>query len=450
MTKFPADFIWGTATSSFQIEGATREGGRSDSIWDTFCKVPGAVVNGETGDVACDHYHRYKDDIELLSKLGVDAYRFSCAWSRIIPTGTGAANQAGLDFYNRLIDELLAKGIEPWLTLYHWDLPQVLQDKGGWTNRDIVKWFEDYAVTVVNSVGDRVSKYMILNEPSVMAFQGHLEGSHAPGMKDRKAYAACAHHQNMVIGNTYSVLKAINPEWTVGSAYTHFPIRAITDTPENQKARVMMDAIWNRSFYDPLFKGTYPDVLAQDFAPFIKAGDIEIIRKPIDFIGIQHYCPSYAQSLPGTLLEAGFVAPPAGSKVTDMGWAVDPEGFHETLTEMKTMYGNPVVVITENGAAYADQKLADGSVDDQHRVQHYHDYLTQVHRAIQQGCDIRGYFAWSFMDNFEWAWGYDKRFGLVYVDYKNLERTPKTSYNWYAQVIENNGLCEDTALKKCV
>jgi beta-glucosidase len=439
MMKWPKNFVWGTATASYQIEGAVHKDDRADSIWDVFCRRPNAIVNNDSGEIACDHYNRYEEDVTLLSQLGVTAYRFSCAWPRILPNGTGKSNSKGLDFYDRLVDRLLEHNITPWLTLYHWDLPQTLQDKGGWTNRDIVGWFSDYAEIVTDSLGDRISNFMILNEPSVVAFQGHLEGTHAPGLKNLQAYAACAHHQNLVIGTCYRSLKSKNHKWNIGSAYTHFPVRPITNTDKDNQAQRIMDALWTRAFFDPLLKGRYPEILQELFSPLLQPEDLSITQTNLDFVGIQHYAPSYAKHSPDLPLEAGFTAPPAHIKTTDMGWAVEPQAFYETLMDMKQTYGNPKVIVTENGAAYKDTLSVQNKIEDDIRVEHYQAYTTKLNEAIENRCNIEGYFAWSFIDNFEWAWGYDKRFGLVYIDYANQQkRIPKKSFYWYADFISSN------------
>ncbi len=434
MKTIDKNFLWGVATSSYQIEGAAKEGGRSESIWDNFCKIPGKIANNDNGDIACDHYHKYKDDVSLMKNLGVKAYRFSVSWPRIIPEGVGESNQEGIQFYIDLIDELLKNDIEPWATLYHWDLPHVLQEKGGWQNRDIVKWFEAYADVVVNAFKGRVKNFIILNEPSVVAYQGHFDGTHAPGIMSKDATLKATHHQNLVIGNTFSFIKEHWPDLNVGSSYTLFPVYSIGKTEEDIRARETIDALWNKNFFDPLFLKKYPDIFEREFEEIMQDGDLDIIAQPLDFIGVQHYAPMYVKGCDNEI-EATLVAPPENSPVTDMGWPYSPEAFHECLVGMKENYKNPKIYITENGAAYKDKISEDGLIHDADRVRYYKEYLSQVMRAMKDGVNIRGYFAWSFLDNFEWAWGYDKRFGLVYVDFETQERVPKDAYYWYKDFI---------------
>ncbi len=427
-------FTWGVATSSFQIEGATKEDGRGPSIWDTYCKHPGAIADGSNADRACDHYHRYEEDISLIKNLGVDAYRFSVAWPRIFPEGTGRINQKGLDFYHRLVDSLLAKNLVPWMTLYHWDLPQALQDKGGWANRDSVSWFCDYAETVARSFQDKVGHFILLNEPSITTFVSLIEGLNAPGLQDVRKCHAAIHHQNLCVGRGFRTLKSVSSDFFVGSSYTIFPVRPFRDTPEGHQAREIMDTYWNTAFFDPLLKGQYPGLIARDMEEFIRAGDMDAIKAPLDFVGLQHYSPSYAYPTQDNPAGAKFGPAPQEFPVTDMGWAIDPPALTECLLWVKNRYGDINLVITENGAAMADTLSAGGTIDDQKRIDYFAAYQDALRKAMDQGVKVTGYFIWSLLDNFEWAFGLKKRFGIVYIDYENkLTRIPKASYYWWQE-----------------
>lgn len=439
------EFIWGCATSSYQIEGAWNEDGKGPSIWDSFCDLPGRVANGDTGRVACDHYHRYPEDVALMKGLGVDAYRFSVSWPRILPEGKGAINRAGIDFYSRLVDELLESGIEPWATLYHWDLPQALEDKGGWANRDIVGWFDDYATIFAKTMGDRVRNYFVLNEPSVTSYHGYVSGIFAPGLKSIDGFIKATHHQNLVHGQVIRSLRQLDSRNNAGSAYTHFPVRPQNpDRKEDIKAASIIHAAWSGNFLDPAIHGRYPEVSRSLFEPVIRDGDMELIRERADFVGVNHYHPYYAVSSSSCLLGADLAPGPDNSRRTDIGWPYDPPAFTETLADLRDNYGNPVVIITENGVCDNAGIGSDGLINDSLRVDYYRDYIAAMKAAMSEGCNVGGYFAWSFMDNFEWALGYGKRFGLVYMDYETLKRTPKSSYHWYKDMIaaekRNRGL----------
>lgn len=427
-------FIWGSATASYQIEGAVKADGRGESVWDVFCRIPGKVANNDTGDVACDHYNRYREDIALMHDLGLDAYRFSIAWPRVLPQGTGAINQKGLDFYSRLVDALLEKNITPWMTLFHWDLPQALQERGGWGNRDILGWFEDYTRVMADALGDRVKNVMVINEPSTYAYHGHFDGAHAPGLQSKDLLFKAVHHQNMAIVQSYKLLKSMNSAWNVGSAYTLFPARPASNSAADVKAAAYMDALCNGAYFDPLFKGQYPDLIEKDIAHAVKDGDLKTLHTTLDFIGLQHYAPWYYQASDAN--ELGIAgAPCPHARKTGMDWAVDPEAFYECLARFKDMYNNPVTYMTENGAAYPDVVSPDGHVHDAARVQHYKDYIDAMFKVMDEGMDIRGYFAWSLLDNFEWGYGYAQRFGLIHVDYTTQKRTPKDTYYWYRDFI---------------
>lgn len=431
-------FIWGVATSSFQIEGAAHEDGRGPSIWDTFCRVPGKVANGDTGDIACDHYHRYNEDLDLMKWMGVDAYRFSVAWSRVIPNGVGSINQAGLDFYDRLIDGALERGIQPWITMYHWDLPQALQDRGGWNNREIVKWFEEYANVLTNKFGDRVKHWMTLNEPLCSAWIGHLYGDMAPGITDLQTALNASHHLLMSHGIASQVTRTNVKDSKVGIVINVTPAVPATDSDDDRRASKLADGFDNRWFLNPVFGQPYPaDVIEElGMAPQIEAGDMSLINQPMDFLGINFYfrqtiaSDPYGSPLPIKNIRRENV------KRTAMDWEVHAPAFQEILTRIHRDYKPKEIYITENGSAW-DDEIISGEINDEERISYMQSHLDAMFAAQKQGAPIRGYFAWSFMDNFEWAYGYDKRFGLVYVDYKTQKRTPKKSAIYYRELLLN-------------
>lgn len=433
MISFPDGFLWGAATAAFQIEGATQEDGRGESIWDRFCTSPGKVAFGDTGEVACDHYHRVGEDTALMRELGLQAYRFSVAWPRILPNGTGPANTAGLDFYDRLVDELLASGIRPFLTLYHWDLPQALQERGGWGRRDIVGEFADYAAVVARRLGDRVQDWATLNEPWVSVFMGHRSGEHAPGLRDEKLALQVAHHHLLAHGAAVDALRASVPGARVGIVLNLWPHEPYHDTAEERAAA---EAGWQRDaawFLDPLFRGTYPAEAWDAYGslrPSVCAGDMAQIARELDFWGVNYY----QRAVIGV---AGRVP---GSEYTDQGWEVHPASLEQMLVRLAREYRTPPVYITENGAAYRDTVGADGRISDPRRTAYIESHLAAVRRAIAQGADVRGYFVWSLLDNFEWAYGYADRFGIVHVDFATQKRTIKDSGRWYARTIAANAL----------
>ncbi len=443
--KLPKNFIWGTATSSYQVEGASFTDGKKASIWDDFVRVPGNIKNGDTADTACDQYHLYRDDIALLADMGVNAYRFSISWPRLLPEGTGTVNMKGVDFYKRLLDELHKKNITPYATLYHWDLPAALQKKGGWPNRDILGWFEEYTDAVIKHLGADIPNFIVLNEPAVIAYVGHYEGIHAPGIKSAKAMYATMHHLNMVHGKSYRQIKAALPKSNVASTYTHFPIYPVDDTPESAKAAELMMSIWSDGFFSPLFKGEYPKNIIDAVSPYIKAGDLEICRTPGDFLGINHYCPDYAkpvnEDIPARLTfahNAGKIDPIG---TTDLGWPIVPKGLYDALIDLKDRYNPKRIIITEGGGAFNDAPDKDGKIHDQRRIDYYAAYLEAALKAREDGVPLEGYFAWSFLDNFEWAEGFGPRFGLVYVDYLDkLKRMPKDSFFWFRELIRQTKL----------
>lgn len=431
-------FVWGVATSSFQIEGAAHEDGRGPSIWDTFCRVPGKVANGDTGDIACDHYHRYNEDLDLMKWMGVDAYRFSVAWSRVIPNGVGPINQAGLDFYDRLIDGALERGIQPWITMYHWDLPQALQDRGGWNNREIVKWFEEYANVLTNRFGDRVKHWMTLNEPLCSAWIGHLYGDMAPGITDLQTALNASHHLLMSHGVASQVTRTNVKDSKVGIVINVTPAVPATDSDDDRRASKLADGFDNRWFLNPVFGQPYPaDVIEElGMAPQIETGDMSLINQPMDFLGVNFYFRQTIASNPyGSPLPIKNIRR-ENVKRTAMDWEVHAPAFEEILTRIHRDYKPKEIYITENGSAW-DDEIVSGEINDEERISYMQSHLDAMFAAQKQGAQIRGYFAWSFMDNFEWAYGYDKRFGLVYVDYKTQKRTPKKSALYYRELLLN-------------
>jgi beta-glucosidase len=444
MAGFPVDFVWGAATASYQIEGAVNEDGRGESIWDRFSHAPGTIMNGDSGDVADDHYHRWPGDIELMQRLGLRAYRFSIAWPRIYPRGRGELNAAGLDFYDRLVDALLAATIAPFVTLYHWDLPQALQDQGGWSNPATIDAFADYAETVGRRLGDRVQHWITHNEPWVVAFIGHYEGRHAPGLHDLPTALRVAHHLLLSHGRTVPRLRDASPGSQVGITLNFSPGSAASDTPVDHHAADLHDQYANRWFLDPLFGRGYPAELAEMFgARFTAPTDQELheIAVPIDFLGVNYYCPTFLR--PGG--DLGFEAESEqqlverGYELTTMGWPVAPDAFHQLLTRIGTEYRPPMIYVTENGAAFRDRP-ADGRVADTRRQAYLESHIGAVQRAVGDGVPVHGYFVWSLLDNFEWGHGYSQRFGLVYVDYPTQARLMKDSGHWYAGVVRNNSL----------
>ncbi|MGI5492137.1 GH1 family beta-glucosidase [Microtetraspora malaysiensis] len=423
-------FLWGTATASYQIEGAVSEDGRGVSIWDTFSHEPGRVRDGHTGDVACDHYHRWPEDVALMADAGLNAYRFSVAWPRIQPTGRGAVNQAGLDFYDRLVDGLCEKGITPALTLFHWDLPQALEDQGGWLNRDTSRYFADYAAIMAERLADRVPMWITLNEPFVHMTFGYALGVHAPGRTLFLDALPAAHHQLLGHGLAVSALRANGAEQVL-ITNNCTPVWPASDAPEDLAAAEAYDALHNRLFNDPLFVASYPDFSAfgVEELDFIRDGDLETIGQPLDGLGINYYNPTCIAA-PSTDALPFDDAGVTGYPTTAFGWPVVPDGLRELLVSLKARYGAalPPVYITENGCSYE-------GIDDQERIDYLDGHIAAVRRAQAEGVDVRGYFVWSLLDNFEWAEGYHQRFGLVHVDFATQKRTPKASYHWLKRLI---------------
>ena len=441
MNGFPSDFVWGAAASAYQIEGAVREDGRGESIWDRFCAVPGRVRGGESGEIACDFYHRYPDDIALMRDLGLDAFRFSVAWPRIIPDGRGRVNPRGLDFYDRLVEALLAAGIRPFLNLFHWDLPQPLQDAGGWTSRATAEAFAEYAGVVAERLGDRVRDWITHNEPYCTSWLGYGAGLHAPGLRDRRAALAAAHHALLSHGWAVEVLRREAPGAAIGTVVDCWPAHPAAGRPEDLAAAYLADGIRNRWFFDPLLRGAYPADVLEHFgpdAPAVRDGDLQAIATPLDFLGVNNYSRTLVRAGSGTG-EPVEVRAPIGA-MTDMGWEVYPDGLHEVLLRLHEDYDAGPLYVTENGAAFADVVTHDGRVHDLERIAYLGDYVEAVERALDAGVDVRGYFVWSLLDNFEWALGYAKRFGLVYVDYPSQARIPKNSFYWYRDLVARHRL----------
>jgi beta-glucosidase len=451
--RFPDGFVWGAATAAYQIEGAARDDGRGPSIWDTFSRTPGKVFAGHTGDVACDHYHRYVDDVALMAHLGLASYRFSVSWPRIQPDGSGPANPRGLDFYDRLVDELCGRNIEPVVTLYHWDLPQSLEDRGGWTARETAEFFAEYAATVHGRLGDRVRTWTTLNEPWCSAYLGYASGTHAPGRQDPAAAFAAVHHLLLAHGLGVDALRAAGAD-TLG--ITLNPASVIPADPASSAdadAVRVVDGLHNRIFLDPILRGRYPaDVLEHvgrfsDLA-WLRDGDEKLIAAPIDVLGVNYYSPAYVTARPGAPGGGpnypgteGIEFLPAVGPVTDMGWQIEPAALTRLLERLGRDYPEVPLLITENGAAYPHGPDDGGErVADAERVSYLDGHLRAVHEAIGRGVDLRGYFVWSLMDNFEWAEGYRKRFGIIHVDYRSQRRVLKDSARWYREVIRRNGL----------
>jgi beta-glucosidase len=446
--RFPKEFLWGAATSAYQIEGAVREDGRGETIWDRFCATPGKVFAGHTGETACDYYHRYREDVALMRELGLRSYRFSIAWARVFPSGSGRPNPAGLDFYNHLVDALAEAGIVPMATLYHWDLPQALQDQGGWEARDTANRFADYAAAMFEALGDRVKLWITHNEPYVTAYLGYKTGEHAPGILDEPRAVQVAHH--LLLSHALAVQAfrgGRNDGAKIGITLNLHPAKAVSEEPEDQQAAALFDAYQNRWFLDPVFRGGYPLKLLEIFlrrhgTPRLQEEDLPTFASaPVDFLGVNYYFRQLVKrpERPGELFAA--VRPDyPGARFTEMGWEVWPDGLYDMLISLHREYGEPVLYVTENGAAFPDDRLREGQIDDEDRVKYLHDHFQAAGRAMAEGVRLKGYQVWSLLDNFEWAHGYGKRFGLVHVDFATQKRTPKRSALWYRRVIEQGGV----------
>jgi beta-glucosidase len=445
---FPQNFTWGVATSAYQIEGAWNEDGRGESIWDRFAHTPGKIEDGSDGDIACNHYHRWRDDIALMQSLNVPAYRCSIAWPRILPQGRGRVNQAGLDFYNRLVDGLLAASIEPFVTLYHWDLPQILQDQGGWPARSTAEAFVEYADIVTRTLGDRVKRWITHNEPWVITFLGHQIGVHAPGWQDWPASLRVAHHLLLSHGWAVPVIRRNSPGAEVGITLNFTPGDLASASAADWAAWRHYDGYSHRWFLDPLYGRHYPADMVADYEglgylpdglAFIKEGDLAAIAVQTDFQGVNYYTRAIIrdEKAVDNLPQTTFSTP--SSEWTDMGWEIHPESLYRLLNRLHFEYRPAKIYITENGASYADGPDNQGQIKDERRLAYLRDHLSAAYRAIQNGVPLAGYFAWSFMDNFEWARGYTQRFGLVWVDYETQHRIPKESAHWYQETIARNG-----------
>jgi beta-glucosidase len=442
---FPDGFHWGAATASYQIEGAWQEDGKGESIWDRFAHTPGRIRNGDTGDVACDSYHRLAEDVALLRQLGLTSYRFSLAWPRLQPNGRGPFLAKGVDHYRRLVDALLDAGIRPFPTLYHWDLPQALEDAGGWPHRDLAGRFADYAEGVAKALGDRVQSWTLLNEPGVFTTCGYLLGVHAPGRRDAAAFWRACHVVNLAHGEAFRAMRAVRSDLRLGTAYSMSPCEPASGSSADAAAAERWHGFTNELFLRPALRGGYPEIFredALDAALGVRPGDLERVRTPLDFVGVNLYFRTLVQDVPGdprlgaTSLGFGGRDGPR----TDSGWEVWPDALHDMLLRVTRDFERPVLEITENGCSYGDGPDAKGVVDDRRRIAFHRGYLAALWRAIQAGADVRSYHAWSLLDNFEWAEGTAQRFGLVHVDFASGRRTPKASARWFAQVAAENAV----------
>ncbi|HUN23694.1 MAG TPA: GH1 family beta-glucosidase [Anaerolineales bacterium] len=430
---FPHNFLWGAATASYQIEGAWNADGKGESIWDRFSHTPGNVFNGDTGDVACDHYHRYPQDIALMRQIGIKAYRFSVAWPRVLPQGRDTANLAGLDFYDRLVDRLLAANIQPFLTLHHWDLPQALYEMGGWLNRDVCHYFADYAAMLAKRLSDRVRYWTTFNEPNVIAFVGYLSGDHAPGVRDLRTAKQVAHNLMVAHGLAVQALRGADANLQVGIVLNQWTAEAADEDPAATRNAEHAWQINETTFLHPLFKGHYHPAQAAEAGgmPQIHPGDMALISQQLDFLGINYYSRNLYNA-------AGHVKQVAGAEYTEMGWEVCAPALRRLLNKISRDYRVPPIFITENGASFADVVTPDGKIHDTRRLDYLKQHFIQTRLAMQDGVDVRGYFVWSLLDNFEWGYGYSKRFGIVRVDYDTQQRTIKDSGEWYSRVIAEN------------
>ncbi|MET7395758.1 GH1 family beta-glucosidase [Dactylosporangium sp. NPDC005572] len=453
LLTFPSTFWWGAATAAYQIEGSVDADGRTPSIWDTFSAQPGRIDNGDTGTHTTGHYTRYREDVGLMASLGLSAYRFSIAWPRIRPAGGHGVNEAGLGFYDRLVDELLGAGVRPVATLYHWDLPQELEDAGGWTNRDTALRFADYAAVVAARLGDRVALWNTLNEPWCSAFLGYGTGGHAPGRRGHVGALTATHHLLLGHGLAVAALRDAGVTGQVSVALNAGAVRPLTDDPGDVDAARRIDGLLNRIFFDPILRGAYPADVLRDTEQltdwhFVRPGDLAAISAPVDAICVNYYQPDLVSAAPAGELDHGTPYPtaqgvrfhPTPGPVTHMGWSVDPTGLRDLLLRIRRDYGDRPLYVTENGAAYEDRVGPDGGIDDPERIAYLRGHLAAVHEAISTGVDLRGYFVWSLLDNFEWAFGFSRRFGLIHVDYDTLERTVKASGHWYRAAIARGAI----------
>jgi len=448
--EFPKNFFWGTSTAAYQIEGAWRADGKGESIWDRFAHTSGKIKNGDSADVACDCYHRWREDIALMRAMNLNSYRFSVSWPRVQPSGSGPANSKGVDYYSRLVDALLEARIRPFVTLYHWDLPQVLEDAGGWPNRDTASRFADYVELMARSLGDRVSDWMLFNEPLAFTYQGYLDGTHAPGRNSVLDFLRASHTVNLAQGAGFRALKALQSSARVGSAFSMSACEPATTSEQDKRAAERAHAITNLWFLEPALKGRYPEALAflPEAAMGIKSDDVDKMRAPLDFIGINLYYRTIASAPRATERLAHLqewllpvkMAPGGQGPKTDNRWEVWPQALYDMVTRISRDFNRPQLEITESGCAYNDGPGADGVIHDARRIEYHRQYLQALAHAIADGADVRGYHAWSLLDNFEWAEGFSQRFGLAYVDFKTQQRTIKDSGRWYAKVAAENRL----------
>jgi beta-glucosidase len=433
---WPKSFTWGVSTSSYQIEGGAKEDGRGPSIWDVRCHL-GRIDNGDNGDIACDHYHRWREDIDLMKALGVDAYRFSISWPRVLPRGRGEVNEPGLAFYDRLIDGLLEAGIEPWLCLYHWDLPQQLSDLGGWTQRDIAGWFADYTALLVKRFGDRVNRFATFNEPSVFTLFGYAMDWGAPGLLDRVAHAKAIHHVNLAHGAAVDAIRALAPAASIGCIHNQQRVLPERECLADRQAASLLSELWNEAFPNPQIRGEYPAELAKIIAPYEQTGDMARICRPVDWFGLNHYGPIFAKSDSSTAWGFAWGSAPPDAPSSDIGWPIYPEMFRDELIDLTRRYQLPIY-ITENGCGGHEDPNNPADLDDQRRISYLRQYIDAMHAAMTQGADVRGYFVWSLLDNFEWGAGYENRFGIVSVDFATGQRRIKASGRWYADLIRRS------------
>jgi beta-glucosidase len=445
-STFPEDFMWGAATSAYQIEGAWNEDGKGESVWDFFCRTLKIAENNDTGDVSIDHYHRYKEDVAIMKELGLQTYRFSISWPRVIPSGTGEVNEKGIDFYNRLLDELISAGIEPMICLYHWDYPKALADRGGWDGRDSIGWFTDYARVCYKAFGDRVKQWMTMNEPWVDVFAPQFMVGN-PSVEGMTAAVKTAHHYQLAHARAVEAFREVVPDGKVGAALNLSPVYPETDSDADKNAADRYDGFLNRWYVDSMIKGGYPEDVLEFYekkfnAPDIQPGDMELIKNnPMDFIGLNYYSRRIVKSAGAdSVLEAEVV------ENRDDTWATNgevyPDGLYNLIMRVDRDYGRPVIYITENGASFGDDEIVDGEIHDERRRDYLSRHMQAAHRAIADGADLQRYYVWSVFDNFEWIFGYGRRFGIIYVDYETQKRTWKDSAKWYQLVIKNNGLRE--------
>jgi beta-glucosidase len=444
--RFPEGFYWGTATAAYQIEGAWNEDGKGESVWDRFAHTEGKIRGGDTGDVACDSYHRYPEDVALMRAMNLNSYRFSISWPRLFPSGSGPLNAKGIDYYSRLVDALLAAGVRPFPTLYHWDLPQTLEDRGGWPNRDTAGRFADYAEAAIRALGDRADDWIIFNEPTIFTLMGYLAGYHAPGRRDREAFLRATHTVNLAQAEAFRAMRAVRSDARIGSAFNMSPCEPAGDDEEDAAAAERWHGLVNVWYLEPALKGRFPDAYV-DGPPLermgVREGDLERLRAPLDFIGINLYSRVLVKHQPDNPHGAGAVpvGPVGGNDGprTDFGFEVWPKALYDMIARITEDYDRPVIEITENGCSYADGPDQRGVVNDARRIDFYRGSLEAVARAIGDGADVRGYHAWSLMDNFEWSEGFAQRFGLTWVNFPETDRTLKESGRWYGRVAAENG-----------